>query len=132
MDLYAYALSRDELVDKYIKENYGDVPRLRGVRFMKIEQKTEECDNEAKLFNKYAGKDVIYIHTRCGNCGYAFSTPGSNYKEFEADKWEEAHKDLFLEHINEDFDETYCTHYFKAVKNADYFQILKQLQGDDK
>ena len=125
MDLYAYALSGDELVDKYIKENYGDVPRLRGVRFMKIEEKTDGYDKEAKVFNKYVGTDVIYIHTRCGNCGYSFINPFTNYKEFGADKWEKAHKNLFLEHVNEDFDETYCTHYFKAVKNKDYFKILK-------
>ena len=39
MDLQAYTLSHDEMINNYIKENYGEVPRLRGVRFMKVEEK---------------------------------------------------------------------------------------------
>lgn len=68
MDLGAHVIMRDERIMNYIKKNYGEVPRIRGVRFMKVEQAID-CGNfhsQYNMFNKYVGKDVIYIHTRCG------------------------------------------------------------------
>lgn len=130
IDLYACCLAQDELIDKYINENYGDVPRIRGVRFMKIQEKTNKKDKLSRVFDKYVGTDTIYIHTRCGHCGFGFKGKRSNYKYYEADKWEEKYSDLFLEHINGDWDKTYCTHYFKAVKNDDYYKILKLLEEE--
>lgn len=128
MDLYAYALTTDGKVDNYIKKNYGEVPRLRGVRFMKIAEKCNEEDAELKMFDKYVGTDTIYIHTRCGNCGMGYDDEDSNYAYYGAKEWEEKNKDKFLEHITEEFDQTYCTHYFKAVVNDEYKEILKLLE----
>lgn len=133
MDLYAHSLKEEELIEKYIKENYGEIPRYRGVRFMKVEQKeTEEKGKQVKLFNKYAGTDTIYIHTRCGKCGRNFfNIKYSNYKYFGADKWEKSHKKLFLKSIDDSFDSTYCDHYFRAVINEDYENIIKYLSKEN-
>jgi hypothetical protein len=144
MDLGAFANTRNALVSKYIEESYGDVPRLRGVRFMKVESVVDEKPNvdvldifnleddeaidyteEIDMFNKYVGEDVIYIHTRCGDCGMGYDSDSSNFVYCGAKDWEEKYKDLFLDHITEPFDTTYCTHYFKAVINDDYNKILQ-------
>lgn len=133
MDLYAYQVSSDEDVKRYIKRYYGDIPRMRGVRFMKLHKKIYDDDNtqNMRMFHKYCGEDVIYIHTRCGDCGAGFDSEDSNYIHFEADKWEEKHKDLFLDHCIDSSDSTYCDHYFKAVIDDDYKKILKMFKEDE-
>ena len=128
MNLYAYSQSEDEIILKYLEENYGEIPRFHGVIFMKIESPVElgGCyDKEFEAFNRYVGQDVIYIHTRCGDCNMGYEDEDSNYIYCGAKDWEEKFSDLFLEHITDDFDSTYCSHYFKAVINDDYKKILK-------
>lgn len=128
MDLYAFVLMRDERVSEYIQDHYGEVPRIRGVRFMKVEQRLDDanCDEE-DMFNRYVGQDVIYIHTRCGDCGTGYEDEDSNYIYCGGKEWEEEHSDLFLDHITEDYDRTYCDHYFKAVVDDKYNEIIKLL-----
>lgn len=146
MDLIAYSNHQcNDLISNYIKKHYGDVPRIRGVRFMKLEDKAtdkfrkdvtdifgdedeESVDysKEIEMFNKYAGQDVIYIHTRCGDCDLGYDDKNSNYISCGAKKWEEEHKNLFLDHITDPFDCTYCTHYFKAIIDEDYKKIVKE------
>jgi hypothetical protein len=128
MDIYAYSISCEVNVTKYIEKHYGEIPRLRGVRFMKIAQKIEEpsCEEDI-VYNKYVGTDTIYIHTRRGDCGLGYDDEDSNYVSCGAKEWEERLSNLFLEHITEEFDYTYCTHYFKAITDDDYQEILKQL-----
>lgn len=149
MDLIAYNEMQLEKVNNYIKKHYGDVPRNRGVRFMKLESKVEDKPNidvsdmfgteESKncgykeiidMFNKYAGEDVIYIHTRCGDCGLGYDDEDSNYIYCGAKDWENEHKDLFLEHITDAFDATYCTHYFRAVIDEDYKEIVGVISNE--
>lgn len=142
MDLIAYQNKDIDLVKKYIKKNYGNVPRIRGIRFMKLEEKVTNKPNvdvtdlfeeinsytdysgSIEKFNKYVGQDVIYIHTRCGNCGLSYDDNNSNYVSCGAKTWEQKYKNLFLEHITDPFDSTYCTHYFKAVIDDDYIKIV--------
>ena len=45
-------------------------PRLRGLRLMKLEDKIEQTSPQYEMFNKYAGTDTLYIHTRCGGDYY--------------------------------------------------------------
>lgn len=136
MDLYAYALSNDSDIHDYIIKHYGNVPRLRGVRFMKIYD-TKEFDNGdwSDMFLSYCGQDVVYIHTRCGDCGMGFDDEDSNYVYCGGKEWEEQHKDLFLSHETDDDDCTYCSHYFKAIVDEEYKAILNKLvfkgQGND-
>lgn len=142
MDLIAYTNSQFDKVHDYVTKYYGDIPRLRGVCFMKMEKPIyegkpnvdtvdlfSECIGEDytdinTMFNKYAGQDVIYIHTRCGDCGKGYDDEDSNYIYCGAKAWEESNKDLFLDHITDKFDSTYCTHYFKAVVNDEYNELL--------
>lgn len=141
MDLIAFSNTQIEEVNNYITKHYGEVPRIRGVRFMKVESGVNDKPNldvtdlfptdensdysdVNSVFNKYIGQDVIYIHTRCGDCGMGYDDEDSNYVYCGAKKWEEEHKDLFLEHITDPFDSTYCTHYFKAVVDDDYKRII--------
>lgn len=121
MDLQAYMTSKDNDVMSYINKHYSGIPRLRGVRFMKLETlEMNEYTYQDELFNSYCGEDVIYIHTRCG---------GYNYEDFEADKWENDNP-LFLKGVDDCFDETYRDHYFKAVIDDDYKNIINLLKGN--
>lgn len=145
MDLIAYSNTQNELINKYIQKNYGNIPRMRGVRFMKLEEIVQGKPNydvtdmfkeknnidyteNTNMFNKYVGQDVIYIHTRCGNCDTSYDDKTNNYNYYGAREWEEKYSDLFLEHITDAFDSTYCTHYFKAVINDDYKEILRMIE----
>lgn len=131
MDIYATILANDEKIDAYIEKHFGNVPRIRGVRFMKVEQVPDVSDDEAdceyNMFRKYAGKDVVYIRTRCGDCNLGYDNESSNYIYCGGKDWEEEHKDLFLDHVTEDFDSTYCVHYFNAVVDEEYNEIIKEL-----
>ena len=146
MDLIAFSNTQIEEVNNYIKKYYGDIPRIRGIRFMKLEEEetdkpnldvtdlypTDEVTDYSdvnSIFNKYVGQDVIYIHTRCGDCGRGYDDEDSNYVYCGAKKWEEEHKDLFLEHITDPFDSTYCTHFFKAVVDDDYKKIIGKIES---
>jgi len=132
MDLFAYITKQDEEISKYIDKYYGDIPRCRGVRFMKVEMPIENDGGEdSEVFNQYVGQDVIYIHTRCGDCGMGYDDPDSNYVYCGADVWEEEHEDLFLDHVTDDFDMTYCSHYFKAVIDNDYNKIIEKLKSQE-
>lgn len=135
MDLGAYVIMEEPEIKAYLEKHYGDVPRPRGVRFMALHKETD-CDEDDVVFKKYCGQDIIYIHTRCGECGMGFDYKPkdpeqdlrSNYEYFGADKWEEAHKDLFLEHEADDDDKTYASHYFKAVVDDEYRAIIDNLK----
>lgn len=128
MDLGAFRIGQLPSVVEYIKKYYGEVPRMRGVRFMKIEEPIENENNSPQLemFNKYCGQDVIHFHTRCGHGLFGWNGPHSNYKCFKADEWEEKNKKLFLDHITDEFDCTYCDHYFKAVVDEDYKNLINK------
>jgi hypothetical protein len=130
MDFGAFMVGQQQPVAEYIKKNYGEVPRIRGVRFMKLEKPVpnEEKSPQIDMFNKYCGQDVVYIHTRCGDCSMSlgFKSKNSNYFTFGAKAWEERNKKLFLDHITDEFDCTYCDHYFKAVVNDEYADLIKR------
>ena len=148
MDMIAYSIGVGSPFKEYINKYYGEIPRFRGVRFMKLEEPVpkdnkpnvdvtdmfgldeehEDYSEVNKIFNKYVGQDVIYIHTRCGDCGMGYDNEESNYVYCGAKDWEEKHKDLFIEHITDPFDQTYCTHFFKAVVNDEYEEALKVLE----
>ena len=119
MDLYAYMLSQSKDVGDYISKNYGDVPRMRGVRFMKLQgaEDYDEPTEQGRMYARHCGKDVIYIHTRCG---------GSNYDYFEAGKWEESNP-TFIESCDDDFDCTYRDHYFEAVLGDEYDALIASI-----
>lgn len=57
-------------------------------------------------------------------------TDCSNYRYYRADKWEEGLKDLLINHVDE-WDRTYASHYFKAVINEDYNNIIKSLEENN-
>ena len=130
MDLYAYSLTEVPEINNYIEKHYGNVPRLRGVRFMKVYDRKDFEDYEwDEMFLSYCGQDVIYIHTRCGDCGMGFNDEDSNYVYCGGKEWEEKHKDLFLDHHSDEYDSTYCDHYFKAVIDDEYKAILNMFKN---
>lgn len=132
MDLYAYALSKNERVNNYIQEHYGPIPRLRGVRFMRYET-PDSCEGDgpqATLWKTYCGQDVIYIHTRCGG-GYDETDPDSNYIACGGKEWEEAHKNLFIYSVDDECDCTYRDHYFTAVIDDNYDKICQLIEADE-
>ena len=142
MDMIAYRNGNIDSLKDYLSKYYGDIPRFRGARLMKLEEKVEDkpnidvtdmfgVDEEVdysevnEMFNKYVGQDVIYIHTRCGDCNLGYDDENSNYVYCGAKDWEEKYKDLYLEHITDPFDSTYCTHYFKAIIDDDYKELIE-------
>lgn len=44
----------------------------------------------------------------------------------EVAEYIEKNKELFLDHITDEFDCTYCDHYFKAVVNDEYAELIKE------
>lgn len=125
MDMYAYMLSKDVKVNEYVKRHYGEVPRLRGISLMRYDfpQRCEGDGVQARMFARYCGEDVVYIHTRCG--AYGRDDDYCNYRYFGADKWEESNADTFLESCDDEFDGTYRDHYFKAVPGDDYDELCR-------
>lgn len=117
MDLYAYM--QIGALGSYVEKNYGAPPRLRGIRLMEMERPyANPGDWQTKVFNSHCGKPVIYIHTRCG---------GANYRDFGADKWEQANRETFIEGIDDEFDCTYRDHYFRAVDDDEYRALVAKL-----
>jgi len=129
MDLYATLFLKKDLVKRYIEKHYGFIPRLRGVRFMRYEEPNacESMGRQSVLWSENCGKDVIYIHTRCGG-GYDETDPDSNYIACGGKGWEEDNKDTFIESVDDFYDSTYRDHYFRAVIDDDYNEICKQLE----
>lgn len=125
MDLYAY--SQIEKLGEYVTKHYGEVPRLRGIRLMKLEKPEESYSTQMDIYNSYCGKDVIYIHTRCGSAWYGDDDPDANYISCGGKEWEEANSELFIESINDEFDGTYRDHYFEAVIDDDYKALITEM-----
>jgi hypothetical protein len=140
MDLYAYSQ-----IKKYLEENGINIPRLRGLRFMKDQELVTEKDIEEEtkvwliwavypkaksindlhgkkrkkyklalkharkqydIFNKYVGKNVLYVHTRIG--GITWDLLGMD---------EITKHPLYLERVDDYLDSTYCDIYFKLKEN---------------
>ena len=80
MDLKAFVNTYDEKLSDYIEKNYGEIPRCRGYELMKLAEKYgDDSDEQTSLYNSFVGQDVIYIHTRCGDCGRGYDDEESNY-----------------------------------------------------
>ena len=121
MDLYAYMLTEESpLVKKYITDCYGPIPRFRGARIMRYEEPSSCPDDtlQGEIWREYCGKDIVYIHTRCG---------GNNYEPCGGKEWEKSHVD-FLQGVDDAFDETYRDSYFLAVQNDDYNRICESIE----
>lgn len=128
MDLGAYA--NIPTLESYVAKHYGEVPRLRGIRLMKLEEPTGEPERQMQVFDGYCGKDVIYIHTRCGSAMWGDDDPDANYIGCGGKEWEEANSETFIESLNDEWDGTYRDHYFKAVIDDGYRQLIATENGD--
>lgn len=126
MDLIAFTNIYEDGIKKYIEKNYGEIPRCRGYKLMKnaIKYTPDEIDYQTELYNSFVGQDVVYIHTRCGDCGMGYDDEDSNYVYCGAKEWEDKYKELFIEHCTDAFDCTYCDHYFKAIIDDDYKKLI--------
>ena len=120
MDLFAYMLGERDIMTKYVKDNYGPVPRYRGVRLMRYEtpETCKDMGSQSDLWAEMCGKDVIYFHTRCG---------GDNYDAY-GKAWEQKLKDKFISSIDDTFDPTYRDHYFTAVLDDTYNTLCKEYE----
>ena len=126
MDLFAYMLSEKPEVKHYIEKNYGPIPRFRGARLMRY-ARPQVCSDQgaqSEMWEDMCGKDIIYIHTRCGGC-WDETDPDSNYIACGGKEWEESHKDTFISSVDETFDNTYRDHYFTAVIDDEYNKICQ-------
>lgn len=116
MDLGAYF--NIGLLREYAESCYGFIPRLRGIRLMRVEQPSNERGEQLKLFDSMCGKHVVYIHTRCG---------ANNYRDCGGEDFERRNDDAFIAAIDDECDPTYRDHYFEAVVNDEYKRLLDEL-----
>lgn len=123
MDIGAYI--EIPTLENYVNKHYGEVPRLRGIRLMKLEEKSGEYGSQIEMFDSHCGEDVIYIHTRCGSAYWGDDDPDANYIGCGGKDWEESNPDTFIESINDEWDGTYRDHYFKAVIDDEYKQLIE-------
>lgn len=131
MDLWAFALWQEDKIRIYLKKHYWDIPRFRWVRFMKVESKEDDRNgwsSQMRLFNKFVWQDVIYIHTRCWWIDW---DEYSNYNACWGRDFEEDNIQLFLWWIDDEFDPTYRDHYFEAVIDDDYKEILDMFNKEE-
>lgn len=128
MDLGAYA--NIDALEPYVSRHYGEVPRLRGIRLMRTEEQTGETEHQMQVFDSYCGKDVVYVHTRCGSSWLGDDDPNSNYIYCGGLEWEESNPDTFIESLNDEFDGTYRDHYFKAVIDDEYKAMIEARGGE--
>ena len=114
MDLYAFC--QIENLGKIAAANGIDIPRLRGYRYMRDEEKVsqdeinelikdeqvDECKVIAQfeMFNKYVGREDVHSRIGGDNWNY-YGGP-----ELEKQPW-------FLEKIDDYYDNTYCDIYAK-------------------
>lgn len=128
MDLEAY--TNIPTFESYVIKHYGEVPRLRGIMLMKLEKPTGEPGCQMQVFDECCGKDIIYIHTRCGSASWGDSDPNANYIGCGGKEWEEANSETFIKSLNDEWDGTYRDHYFKAVIDDDYRLLIATENGD--
>lgn len=129
MDLGAYM--QIELLKDYVARNYGEPPRLRGVRLMRFEEPSGEPEYQMQVFDGYCGQDVVYVHTRCGSACWGDDDPDANYIACGGRAWEESNPDTFIESLNDEWDGTYRDHYFKAVVDDEYKAIVESKGGTE-
>lgn len=108
MDLGAYI--QIGKLEHLLKENNIEIPRLRGLRLMKDEEKftkeeiEEEASDQLEKFNSYGGRDdVLYIHARIGGGNWPYYR-----SEVENQPW-------FIEKIDDYYDSTYCDIYARIT-----------------
>ena len=116
MDLGAYA--NIGLLRPYAESCYGFIPRLRGIRLMKVEEPTGEGGEQMNLYDSMCGEDAVYVHTRCGS---------SNYEECGGAEFEDRNADSLIAATDDELDPTYRDHYLKAVVNGEYESLLAEL-----
>ena len=131
MDLYAFSLGQSKDIEEWLQKLYGNIPRFRGVRFMRFENKIEDdYSYQADLFNEFVGQDVIYIHTRCGG---DYDDEDSNYISCGGKEWEDENPGTFLDSVTDEWDCTYRDHYFKAPIDDEFYQnIIKSFEESNK
>lgn len=128
MDLGAYA--NIGALEPYVVRHYGEVPRLRGIRLMRLEEPSGEPGDQMHVFDGYCGQDVVYVHTRCGSAWWGDDDPDANYISCGGRDWEESNPDTFIESLNDEFDGTYRDHYFKAVVDDEYKAMIESNGGE--
>ena len=93
-----------------------DITKIHGKDKKKIKLEWKHIkrnyQNQFDMFNKYCGKDVLYVHTRQG---------GGNRSAYPID----TQHPRYLEDIDDCFDCTYCDIYYD-LKGFDYSKYIKK------
>ena len=79
---------------------------LHGKKRKKYKLLLKQAKKQYDIYNKYIGKNVLYVHARVG---------GANWDFFGMD--EITKHPLYLERVDDYFDSTYCDIYFKLKEN---------------
>lgn len=126
MDLGAYV--NIDALEEYVAKHYGEVPRLRGIRFMEAEEPDENPGTrQMEVYNSYCGKPVVYVHTRCGSACWGDGDPDANYMYCGGKEFDERNSELLLDSLNDEWDGTYRDHYLKAIEDDEYKALLKRM-----
>ena len=96
--------SEDEVVGYDFKKIHGKDRKILKFKFKQLEK---AIHSQYNLFNDYCGKKVLYVHARQGGCNRNYC--GMN---------EISKHPLYLEDVDDSFDNTYCDIYFD-ISNID-------------
>ena len=105
----------EEYETRVIDIDYSKI-RRKDRNTIKLENRKDETRirKDYELWNKYCGKDVLYVHARIG---------GGNRLWYKTDKLKE--HPLYLDDCDDSFDSTYCTIYYD-IKDVDLTKYIKE------
>ena len=101
----------DRIIEKYMET---DGRMTTGIKWDKVHGKKRKMfkwelrkakrsvEEQMKIFNKYCGQDVLYIHARIG---------GNNWNYYDGESLRK--EPWFFEKVDDAFDNTYCDIYAK-------------------
>lgn len=116
---FIYGKVFNEYTEEYeievIDINYSKIKRKdRNIINLKNKEDENRIRKDFELWNKYCGKDVLYVHTRAG---------GGNRIGCRTDEVKQ--HPLYLEDCDDSFDSTYCSIYFD-ITGVDLSKYLKK------
>lgn len=116
---FIYGKVFNEYTEEYeievIDINYSKIKRKdRNIINLKNKEDENRIRKDFELWNKYCGKDVLYVHTRAG---------GGNRIWCRTDEVKQ--HPLYLEDCDDSFDSTYCSIYFD-ITGVDLSKYLKK------
>lgn len=108
-------------------------PRLRSVGLMintkPVMAKNKRVTKDIKIYNRFVGRNILYIRTRCGGKGTGgrFYKTDSSYYYFGMDEWEKSFGIACVAAVDDYSEPTYRETYIDLDKLKDLEEYKKKL-----